>query len=156
MALISIGLVGLSGSLHYLRAARGMTLIYLRPENMPNMHGLLLRLTGVKFGSHFGVTLITIIIAIIAFVWISKQEPCFATAILILPVTTAYLLGYDLTLLLLPIVTFELWGTWTGSVLVLAQGPYAGFTVLALVADLIANRVLVRRGAGPKPVTAVV
>jgi hypothetical protein len=139
VAVISIALVGIGGTLHYVHAASGMALTYLHPGAMPNVHGLLLRIAGAKFGSNHIITLLTVAIAAVTFAWASRQKPSLATAILVLPLTTVYLLGHDLALLLIPIVASELWLTWAGSVLILASGPYAGFAVLPLLADLLVN-----------------
>lgn len=138
-AAISTALVGIAGTLHYVHTAPGMALTYLHPGAMPTVHGLLLRIAG-KFGSNHIITVLTVAIAAVTLVWASRQKPSLATAILILPLTTVHLLGHDLTLLLIPILASELWLTWAGSVWVLASGPYAGFAVLPLLADLLVNR----------------
>lgn len=138
-AAISIALVGIAGTLHYVHTAGGMALTYVHPGAMPTVHGLLLRIAGTRFGSSHIITVLTVAFAAVTLAWASRRKPSLATAILILPLTTVHLLGHDLTLLLIPIVASELWLTWAGSVLVLASGPYAGFAVLPLLADLLVN-----------------
>lgn len=138
-AVISLSIVGTYGTMRYFRSASQMALTYLRPGSMPNVHGLLLRITGARFGSNHIVTVLAFVAALAAFLWAAWQQPSLHTAVIIIPFTAAYLLGHDLTLLLLPIAASELWLSWAGTVLLLPP-TCASFAVLPLLTDIVSNR----------------
>lgn len=142
--LVSVAIVGIDGSVHYAKEASSMALSVLRPGVMPNVHGLLLRAFGSTFGSSHLVTWLTVIVALVILIWASRQTPSLALATLVVPFCAPYLLPYDLTVLLLPIMTFDLWLVWAGGILALGSGAFGGFAVLPIAADLFRHKVLQR------------
>lgn len=99
LAVISVLLVGMKGSLLYPRTAASSTDV--RQGFSPNAYGIAQALLGTH---HPHVALfIAGACAIAAFWYASRQEPSLDLALLILPLASYYLMFHDLVILLIPL-----------------------------------------------------
>lgn len=97
-ALISVALVGISGSLVYIREASSSTEVRNGP--LANVYGLCQAILG---HTHVALAL-ALLTAVISLGYTARRkEPSIATAALLIPLTTMHLQAHDLVVLLIPI-----------------------------------------------------
>lgn len=127
-AILSLALVGVHESLHYISTATSRAATQLHPGAMPNLYGF----TTAVIGKSWTSVSVAIFGAVAALLWARRQEPSLATAITIVPLIAFYFMGHDLTILLLPIVTSAMWIPWIGAAAILVPG-HAYLAVLTLL-----------------------
>jgi hypothetical protein len=99
LAVISVCLVGIKGSLLYLRTAISSTEV--RQGFSPNAYGIAQALVGPR---HAHIALVIAgACAIAAFWYASRQEPSLDLALLVIPLASYYLMFHDLVFLLIPL-----------------------------------------------------
>lgn len=101
LALLSVWLVGIQGSLHYVQIA--VTSTEVRKGAPTNIHGLFQTL----MGSHGHAALVfAAAVALISFWFASRLRPSLASAILLVPLASYYVMLHDLVILLIPLAVF--------------------------------------------------
>ena len=101
LALLSVWLVGIHGSLGYVQMAAAST--EARKGAPTNIYGFFQTL----FGSHCHIAFVfAAAVALTAFWFASRLRPSLASAILLIPVATYYVMLHDLLILLIPLTVF--------------------------------------------------
>jgi hypothetical protein len=132
-ALVSIRLVGIRTSLNYLRTVPGAKQFH-GGAAMPNLHGVAEVLLG---GDTRLAAIVAVVLAILFFGIAWKKQPSLETALLLIPLTSYYLMLHDLALLLLPI-SLGLRRQWKmiAQFIVPVCGFWPGFAYLAALPSL--------------------
>jgi len=125
---ISVWLVGIQGSVHYVRAVPSIRLF--RDGAMTNVRGVLESFMG---SSSRGAAVVAIAFALIILLTASRWKPSLETAIMIVPLASYYLMLHDLTILLLPLCIGFTRRKWSAPLqfVVPVAGFIPGFTFLA-------------------------
>jgi hypothetical protein len=101
LALLSISLVGIRGSLRYVQLAAASTEV--RKGAPANIYGFFQSL----FGSHsHSASVFAAAVALLSFWLASRLKPSLASAILLIPLASYYLMLHDLVILLIPLTVF--------------------------------------------------
>jgi hypothetical protein len=102
LAVLSVSIVGLSGTLHYVEMAAASTEIRKGPP--ANLYGFFQMVLGRQ---HSHVAMFLAAVCGIIFFWhASRSKPSLATAILMVPLASYYVMMHDLVVLLVPIAMF--------------------------------------------------
>jgi hypothetical protein len=96
-AIISVSMVGLRGSLDYASSVSATKTF--RTGVMPNVHGAL----EVILGNPRFAGAMSLLIAALVLWFASRMKPSLETALIVLPLTSYYLMLHDLVILLIPI-----------------------------------------------------
>ncbi len=127
-AMLSVAIIGIPESIHYVKTASASAATQLHPGAMPNLNGLIVAI----LGRGRAATVLAVITAIVVIFWASQQKPSMATAARVVPLISFYFMGHDLSILLLPIVESALCAPWLGAVLILVPG-YAYLAAIPLL-----------------------
>lgn len=115
---VSVALVGLHGSVQYIATASNRAATQLHPGAMPNLYGVMTAMLNQRWAA----AVLAIVGALAALLFVRAQKPSLANAVSVVPLIAFYFMGHDLTIFLLPIVSFELWIPWLGAALILLPG----------------------------------
>jgi hypothetical protein len=96
-AIVSVWLVGIQGSLSYVLSVSATKTF--RTGVMPNLHGAL----EIILGNSRIAGLASLLIAVLVLFLASRMQPSLETALIIIPLTSYYLMLHDLVILLIPI-----------------------------------------------------
>jgi hypothetical protein len=96
-AILSVSLVGIRGSLDYVFSVSATKTF--RTGVMPNVHGAL----EIILGNSRIAGLLSLLIAVLTLFFASRMKPSLETALIVLPLTSYYLMLHDLVILLIPI-----------------------------------------------------
>lgn len=101
LALLSVWLVGIRGSLRYVQMAAASTEV--RKGAPANIYGFFQTLFG---GHSHSALLFAVAAAFLTFWFASRLKPSLASAILLIPVASYYVMLHDLVILLIPLTVF--------------------------------------------------